>query len=629
MSEDAGRSMLKAAVTAYTETGSSWFTDDEFDVLAEEFGYTDTSDIVGDWRVEDHMTPHSPIALTAKALNDWHALIASGKLSDRGTVSTKLDGLSMELQYEGGALRRCLLRGNGISGENVTVNAKYIASVPNQIATTRPTSVWGEVVMSFNNFRTYNAQHAGEGYKTPRNAVSMIRSKTRRVQDLTLLQFVAIDSDLPRETQALRLAELKRLTAKNHPFKRFACVSVVGATWQQVWRMRVDLQRDRGDWAMPMDGLVYVDENLTSCKVKFDPMSAVTEVESVAVQLGRTGVLSFVVRMKPVNLGGVTVRRASGFNAEMLSTVYEGIGPGARVLVSRQGDVIPHVKMVISPSDTPFTPPTQCPVCGSGLEVNGRSLHCGADPLECDGTTAGLVRKYAMSVGIKGLGNAVVSALVSSGAVKSPGDLYGLHPDWLSTLLVSGREFGENRAIRLVNEIQRSGRMTWAQLLGAVGVPGCAGAIMETVAAAFPTPDALLDVTDREIFSLDGIGEERGDAIMSFIETRWGEVIAPLVEVVTLISANGPLKGVTVCVTGATKVPRGKLRSMVLNAGGTFKDSVSRKVNLLVTNDSAATSTKARRARELGIQVVDEAKLLEMMQQDDTTEVDINVDAAF
>lgn len=628
---------LDNAVRAYYDDGESGLTDDEFDALqqhAEAHGVSVKTLVTPPsgtpWTEVRHALPMTGIPTVVRTASELKDLFDAGNIGASGWVSRKLDGLSIELVYRGGALRNAILRGDGIIGEDVIANAQHCRGVPLTVVSDGLHSVRCELVISENNLGIMNQRRESDGrapYKSRRGAVALIRSKTASIHELSLLTAVVVDlawckdpEQFPAELMRLTRIGVKRFIATEH-----GPCSPVGA-----WKFRESVQRTRASNEYQLDGVVYRDAEGRFVKIKFEATAAVATVTEVVEQLGRTGVISPVCKFEAVELLGADVRRASVHNAELIARQLPGLGVGATVLVSRRGDVIPHIERVVSPAEVPWSSSGVCPSCGSTAILDGSIARCSADPGECPGTVIGLMRKFCVEIGTKGFSVGVLTALVGAG-VDTPAQLYTLDAAWLSQLTMPGdQRIGETRADSITREMRAKAEMTLGELLGAVGIPGCAKSVMEAVAARFPDPDSLTSIDEDELMTVPGVGSTRAASIAAFLDTRYRDVLEPLLEVVAIKKTGGPLAGKSFCITlGLLSGSRPQVEARIRAAGGTVKSTVGRGLSFLVCNMPDEGTAKLKRARELNIPIISEKTLIDMLGASGTVESDPDSSDAF
>lgn len=628
---------LEKANRAYYDEGESALTDDEFDALQEHAARMgiDVSTLTPPpsgtpWTIIEHVLPMPGIGTVVRDADELAALFGSGGIGRTGWASHKLDGLSIELVYRDGRIAHAILRGDGIRGEDVCANAKHCRGVPEYILDQRELSIRCELVVSENNLGIMNERREADGrraYKSRRGAVALVRSKTATIHELQLLTAVVVDVPWSKDPGAFpaALLALVRTGVKRFIHAEHTPCNPVGA-----WKFRDSVQRTRAQVQYQLDGVVFRDAEGRFAKFKFEATAAVTTVVAIVEQLGRTGVIAPVCEFEPVELLGAEVKRASVHNAELVARELPGLGIGAIVLVSRRGDVIPHIESVVSKAVDPWSPSGRCPSCGSEAIVDGSIARCSADPGECPGTVIGLMRKFCMEIGTKGLSTGVLTALVGAG-IDTPAQLYTLDASWLSQLIMPGdQRIGETRADAIIREMASKAVMTLGELLGAIGIPGCAKSVMEAVAAKFPDASSLAMIDEAELMAVPGVGPTRAASIAAFLDTRYRDVIEPLLEVVSIRRTGGPLAGSSFCITLAlSSGSRPQVEARIRAAGGTVKSSVGRDLSYLVCNTPDENTTKLKRARELGVPIISEEKLLSMLGMSAPAEPEPDVSDAF
>lgn len=616
------KDQLTQAVASYYDDGEAEFTDDEFDALQEharrrgvEISTMSPPPVGSPWAVVEHAFPMPGIDLVLRTPIELKEAFEAGSIGRNGWTSHKLDGLSLELVYTGGELRQAILRGDGMRGEDVVVNALHLQGVPRLITRTLPTSIRCEVVISTNNLEILNDRREADGkkrYSSKRSAVAMIRARSANQHDLKLLAAVVVNIPWLANDRAKYGSELSTLAGNG--VKKFLHVTHVPCNPAQAWKYRNHAQESRGQLPYQLDGVVYVDDELRMAKLKFDPTAAVTKVIEIVEQLGRTGVVSPVCRFEPVELIGASVQRASAHNAELIERELHGLGVGATILVSRRGDVIPHVERVVEPADVPWVPSGKCPSCGSDVITDGSTARCSADPGECPGTVVGLMRKFCVEIGTKGLNAGVLTAMVVAG-IDTPAQLYSLDAARLSQVMMAGgQRIGEARASAIVAEMASKTEMTLGLLLGAISIPGCAKSVMEAVAEKFPDVEQLETIDQEELVAVPGVGPTRAAAIAAYLDTRYADIIEPLLQVVTVVNPSGPLSGSSVCITlGLNSGSRPQVEARIRAAGGKVKSSVGKGLTYLVCNYPDENTAKLKAAKAHGIKIISEQELLEII----------------
>ena len=632
---------LSQARDAYYHTGTSDLTDDEYDALklhAEKSGIV-ISNLAPppkgtDWTVIRHRRPMESMPACATTGEEMKTL--AKKHGDLGYTSLKYDGLSIELQYTDTNLTAAVLRGDGLEGEDVLANVIHMACVPKKVPVAGEFSVYGELVVSWNNLKALNEYRTDDGknpYKSPRNAVALVRSKKVPRHWLPLLRIRVFDvfpRPFNRQDECMGYVQQLNMHLAGTATHKFDPVDVERQTATEAWASLGEASGVRSNLQYQVDGLVFRTDSGDYIKLKFPAEAAITTVIDVVEQLGRTGVVSPVVHFEPVKLVGADIKRATGHNADLMATRLIGLGPGATVMISRRGDVIPHVEEVITPSKIPWSPSLVCPSCGAEVVQEGAIRRCSADPGSCSGTSAGLLIKFCKEMGIDGFGPGIVYALLSSKLVSNPPDLFLMDAQIVAEIeQPGGGRIGKSTATKLVNRVWEKQNVGWGELLGSVGIPGCGKSVMEDVAREYPDPESLRDATVEGLCTVNGIGAERARKILAYIDTRWDDVIGPLVQIVNLKRQAGTLEGSVFCITmGLHSCGRTEMEAKIRSAGGGVKGSVSGKVTHLICNQPNAGTSKLKRATQLGIPIISETDLLAMMGTE-FEEPEVDEDAEF
>ena len=573
----------------------------------------------------------------------------------------KFDGLAISLRYERGELVQAATRGDGETGEDVTENVRTIRSIPMRLRGRAPEllEVRGEIYMHRADFDRMNERQRGAGQRTyvnPRNAaagaVRQLDPKVTARRPLTFsahgfgriegLGLPAKHSDLLTESEALGL-----------PVNGDREV-VLGADGLIEYHRRIAARRE----ALPfdIDGVVYKVNSLElqrrlgyvareprwAIAHKYPAQEQSTLVEGIVVQVGRTGTLTPVARLKPVFVGGVTVTNATLHNEDELRR--KDVWVGDTVIVRRAGDVIPEVvgvreKGARNPSDR-FEMPQQCPVCGSPVvRVSGEAATRCTGGLYCKAQRKQTLLHFASrrAMDIEGLGEKLVDQLVERGLVTNPADLYKLDAATLETL----ERMGEKSAQNLVSNIERSREALLHRFIYALGMPGVGEEVAKILARHFGSVEALAQAdwaslaADKEAVRKDnaqrkkrgeparevpveGIGPELMDSIEKFMrEPHNREVLARLTGVISIQGTPATRTAAaakTFVLTGSlSSMTREEAQAALEARGHKVAGSVSKKTDYVVAGADAGS--KLDKARSLGVAVLDEAQFLELLKR--------------
>jgi len=565
------------------------------------------------------------------------------KVVDEGRVEyvlqPKLDGVSIELVYERGVLARAVTRGDGRQGEGVTENARTIASIPRRLAdggAPHPSllAVRGEVLMSLRAFEALNAallEGGEEPFANPRNATSgALRQLDSAITASRPLECLAYDV-LAVRGAAFRTDADALDALKGWGFRLPDRVERVRSL-DGILAYHAGFRRDRDTLDYEIDGVVVklndlderVDLGMTShhprwaIAFKFEPRKEVTRVDRIVVSVGRTGVLTPLALLLPVEVGGVTVSRASLHNREEVGR--KDVREGDLVRVQRAGDVIPQVVEVIPETDrergAPFRMPERCPSCGTPVGVIGPFTVC-SNRLGCPAQLKGRIAHFASrsALDIEGLGEETAALLVERGLVRDLADLFHLTAGQLSEL----PGFAEKSASKLVSGIQTARSTELQRLVYGLGIPEVGATVARDLAAHFRSFMALRDAGPDELQAVRGIGPKMTEQILGFFrDSATQRALDRLYAEMRDLSAPevggaGPLGGKRFVFTGTlSTMGREEAKEAVEAAGGRAVSAVSKETDYLVVGEGGGG--KAEKAVKLGIPVLDEAAFLDLLR---------------
>jgi DNA ligase (NAD+) len=547
-------------------------------------------------------------------------------------VEPKLDGLAVEICYDKAVLTRGATRGDGLVGENVTANIRSIKSIPLSLTNNySPTSsdyrVRGEVVMSKKAFSELNERRESEGkslFVNPRNAAAgalrQLDSKVTSERNLRFFSYDLIvdDDDIQSQSDKSNLL-LYALRIPAVPQYKCHGIEEVLKSIQSIEEKRKELQFDIDGAVIKVNSMLYQKSlGFTgrapkwAIAFKFKAEQRETQILDIQVQVGRTGVLTPVAIMKPILVGGVTVEKATLHNQDMLDA--KNVNVGDYVIIQRAGDVIPEVvKVSRKNSDGVFQLPDLCPVCGANVvRIEGEaakrcsSVACPAKVVE------GI--KHAVSrdcLNIDGLGDKVVDQLVSERVIKNLSDLFSLHPMHLIGL----PGFGEKKAVKLVESIQKARSTTFPRFIFSLGIFGVGKEVAKLIADVYADLDALSCSTSKELQEIPTIGPETAKSIRAFFDNTDNLEYANKVYSFLSFSKNDKkkvtsdkFKGKTFVITGNHLSERDSLKQLIIDNGGKCAGSVSKKTSALVAGVEAGPK-KLAAAKELSIPVWSESDL--------------------
>lgn len=555
----------------------------------------------------------------------------------------KLDGLAISLVYERGVLHQGATRGDGRRGEDVTLQVRTIRSIPLRLqgdGWPEVLEVRGEVFLPRGGFEAINTRALAEGGKTfanPRNAAAgSLRQLDPRVTaerplEMFCYGFGIVEGGRLADTQSGSLALLKGWGLRISPELRVlegvdACVAY-----------HREIEGRRARLAYDIDGVVLKLDSLADQETmgfvsraprwavacKFPPQEELTRVIDIQVQVGRTGALTPVARLEPVQVAGVSVTNATLHNEDEIRR--KDIRIGDTVIVRRAGDVIPQVMGVVRdrrPSDArEFVMPTSCPICGSDvIRGEGEAASRCTGGLFCPAQRKETIRHFASrrAMDIEGLGDKLVDQLVDRHLVDNPVDLYSLDQETLAGL----ERMGEKSAANLIEALSRSRQTTLARFLFGLGIREVGEATAQALASHFGDLECLAEASEEELTEVPDVGPVVAAQIHAFFRQAHNrEVIQGLQAAgVTWPPVNRRptvkrlLAGKTLVITGTLSRPRDEIKEALQAAGAKVTGSVSAKTDYLVAGEDPGS--KLAKARELGVRVVTEEELAGLLGGD-------------
>ncbi|MBS0232422.1 MAG: NAD-dependent DNA ligase LigA [Proteobacteria bacterium] len=581
------------------------------------------------------------------------------------TSEPKIDGLSISIRYEHGELIQAATRGDGTEGENVTANIKTVRDIPHTLKgknVPEVIDVRGEIYLGDDDFEKLNAAQAKNGDKVfanPRNAAAgSLRQLDPSITAKRPLKFFAYAwgaaSKLPADTQAGVVAAFKHWGLPVNPLMRIA------AKTEALLAFYHDIESKRASLGYDIDGVVYKVNRLDyqerlgfvsrsprwAIAHKFAAEQATTVLEKIDIQVGRTGALTPVAKLKPVTVGGVVVSNATLHNEDEIAR--KDIREGDTVVVQRAGDVIPQVVEVVRdkrPAHShPFKFPTVCPVCGSHAvreseEETGKvdvvrrctgGLIC---PAQVKERLKHFVSRNALD--IEGLGTEKIEFFFETGRIKSPADIFTLEArDQASDEpLMKVRGFKETSVRKLFAAIDARRNVPLDRFLYALGIRHIGETTAKDLAKAYGTLEALRAAVEaaikggkdseayRDIDNIEGIGETVVDALIDFFDERHNqEQLSALLREITVTPyvraqlKETPVTGKTVVFTGTLmKLTRNEAKAQAERLGAKVSGSVSKKTDYVVAG--AEAGSKLDNARALGVTVLDEDAWLALIGQ--------------
>jgi len=561
-------------------------------------------------------------------------------------VEPKFDGLAISIVYEHGLLSQAATRGDGYSGEDVTSNIRTVRAIPMRLPTPQPPAlleIRGEVLMLKRDFERLNQQQLARGDKlfaNPRNAAAgSLRQLDPRITATRPLSFFAygIGSTQGAPEFSTHAAMMDYLAGLHLPVAKERAV-VRGLEGLMAYYRRIGEQRD----SLPydIDGVVYKVNLLAQQRElgfvsraprfaiahKFPAQEALTVVEAIEVQVGRTGAITPVARLKPVFVGGVTVTNATLHNQDEITR--KDVRAGDTVSVRRAGDVIPEVVRVIAERRPPGTSPYDllqaighaCPVCGSHvIRLEDEAVARCSGGLYCPAQRKQALLHFASrrAMDIEGLGDKLVDQLVDQGLVHTLADIYRLD----SATYAGLERMAEKSAANLIDALEQSKHTTLARFLYALGIRNVGEATAKDLARHFGNLRSIMGAGLETLQQVPDVGPVVAEAIVQFFaEPHNQQVIAQLLQAGIhwqegegAAASEGPLTGKTLVLTGTLPdLTRDEAKDRIEAAGGKVAGSVSKKTDYVVAGSDAGS--KLEKAQALGVTILDQAGLMELLK---------------
>ncbi|MFQ6370610.1 NAD-dependent DNA ligase LigA [Shewanella sp. YIC-542] len=599
----------------------------------------------------EQVTHLKPMLSLDNVFDDTEFAAFHKRVSDRvGDVQyccePKLDGLAVSLLYRNGVLERAATRGDGAVGENITENVRTIKSIPLKLRGAGYPAlleVRGEVFMPRAAFDTLNERARVRNEKlfvNPRNAAAgslrQLDSKITAARSLAFYAYalgvVEPEDFAMADTHRAQLAQFQQWGFPVSSEIRLAdSLAEVQHYYQQIMTRRPDL-------AFDIDGVVFKVNSIAAQQTlgfvaraprwaiayKFPAQEEMTVLEGVDFQVGRTGAVTPVARLKPVFVGGVTVSNATLHNADEIDRL--GVKVGDTVIIRRAGDVIPQVVAVVPekrPADAkPIAFPSQCPVCGSLVErIEGEAVARCSGGLFCKAQRKEAIKHFASrkAMDVDGLGDKIVEQLIDKELIESPADLFRLSVSTLASLERMGIKSAEN----LKAALMAAKTTTLPKFLYALGIREVGEATAANLANHFKTLPALQQATVEQLMAVEDVGNVVAQHVVHFFaQPHNQQVIAALLsdeiaihwpDIITPDADTLPLKGQTWVLTGTlTQFSRSDAKAKLEALGAKVAGSVSKNTHCVVAGEAAGS--KLAKASELGIRVIDENALLALLQ---------------
>lgn len=578
-------------------------------------------------------------------LRDWERRVQelSGQSDLEYMCELKLDGMSLALVYGDGRLERGITRGDGSVGEDVTLNVRTVRSIPLSLAKEKlkkagipaDFEVRGEMLMPLAAFRKLNEEREKQGltvFANPRNfTAGTVRQLEPSITAQRRMDFFAYfllkDGQTFFDRQSKAMDALEAAGFKVNPNRRLA------KNLDEVWKFIQSWEAKREALPYEIDGIVIkVDRTAWQRELgftgkaprwaiayKYAARGGVTKIENIEPQVGRTGKLTPVARLIPIPIGGTMVANATLHNMDVIERL--GVKIGDWVEVERGGDVIPKVVKVVEDKDHPrghknFEMPEHCPVCGGNVvrtagEADHRCVNANC-PAKLQGAILHFASRHVMN--IDGLGEALVNQLTERGLVKNVADLYKLTKESLLEL----ERMGEKSAENVLGEIADSKKLPLERVIYGLGIRFVGERTAQFLAEHFGSLDAIMHASAEELEEVNEVGPRIAESIVEFFADEHNRRLVDDLRKAGLTftgqkkEKGTKLAGKTFVLTGTlARHTRDEAKKMIEDAGGRVSGSVSKKTDYVVAGSDAGS--KLDKARELGVSVIDEEKLEELV----------------
>jgi len=539
----------------------------------------------------------------------------------------KFDGASMNLLYENGKLVRAITRGDGVIGEEVTDNVRTIRSVPLSIEYQGEIEIRGEVVIRKDDFEAINKERLAQRstlFANPRNAAAgslrQLDSSVTAKRRLVFYPWGLGVNTLEQKSLSEKMDFIYALGFLQPPYSQ-ACQTI-----EEIEAFYHFLISKRDKIPMMMDGMVLKVDDVVKqeqlgytvkvpkwmCAYKFPAVEKVTRVNAITLQVGRTGVITPVAEVEPVDVDGAIIARATLHNFDEIER--KGLKIGDSVILIRSGDVIPKITKVLidrrDGTEIEIFRPISCPTCGSELLDEGTLIKC--QNLDCPDRVVNSIIHFAKKgcMNIDGLGSRIVEILVTKGKIKDILGLYSLKYEDLEGL----EGFKEKRIHKLLDAIVDTKGVALAKLISAMGIEHIGAVASKSIALEFGL--GLVDVTEEQLIEIDGIGVEMANSFVEFMRVnrefvlKLFDEIEPTVEE-KIQAIENPFKDKTVVLTGTMSVSRGVVKEMLEKLGAKVSGSVSKKTDFLVYGEDAGS--KYDKAMKLGVASLTENAMRDML----------------
>lgn len=568
--------------------------------------------VPSEWKKAKHQIPMGSLdkVNTPAELTKWADDMAG---DEELFVTEKLDGLSIEVIYEDGSLHQAITRGDGETGEDITVNVVKMGGVSSHLKDKFTGSLRGEIIMKKSIHQKHFADKAN-----PRNAASGTSKRLDGVgvEHLDIL-FYQVLGDVDFKTEVKQFEWLKKHGCGVPNYWTFKKVDEVN----KHWRTYQDVNRDKLDY--DIDGLVVRLNDMAkqialgdkdmrpkgAIAFKFDNEARESVIRAITWQVGNSGRITPVATVDPVVLVGATVTRASIYNMSYIEELQLDIG--ATVLVARANDVIPRIEELVKGTGKIAQPPSNCPECNGKTHMDGENLVC-TNTQKCPAQIIGRIKNWVKELNLLEWGDTLVEKLVQSKKVVDVADLYKLTVDDLANL----DRMGQKSAQKCYDILWANTDIPLDIFLGALSIPMIGGSTIRAIMnAGCDTLEKFGQLSASNFEQVPGVGPTKAKFLADGLVHNQKMILSILDLGVTIkAKIHGTMTGKSVCFTGSMKNKRPVLEKMAADAGADIKGSVGKGLTYLVIADPSSTSAKAQAARKVGTTLISEDEFLDLVK---------------
>lgn len=635
--------MLNKAAKAYYNTGEEVMSNMEYDRLYDELAVLEKEtgivmadsptinvgyEILSELPKEVHEKPMLSLNKT-KSVDE----LAEFAGDNRSLLSWKLDGLTIVLTYNNGSLVKAVTRGNGEVGEVITQNAKVFKNIPLSISFKGQLIIRGEALIKYSDFKKINEkiEDVDAQYKNPRNlcsgSVRQLNSEIAASRNIYFYAFSVVtvegaDFDNSREKQFVWLKNMG-----------FDVVHYVVVNKNNIHQEVQNFASKIEDNDLPSDGLVLIYDNISygeslghtakfprdSIAYKWADETAETKLVDIEWSASRTGLINPVAIFEPVELEGTTVTRASVHNVSIVEELKLGIGD--RILVYKANMIIPQIAENLTGSGK-IVVPKKCPVCGENTKIRQTNdikyLICPNDECQAKKIKSFVLLASRNALNIEGLREATLEKFIQEGYIKEFSDIY--HLDRYASNIISMEGFGEKSYNNLMSNIEKSRKTTLDRFIYSLGIPNIGASNAKMLTSAFDNDlNKLLKAGKEDLAQIDGVGDIIAESFISYFlnDNRKKEARHLLDELEITDEGNNEeqiFQNMSFVITGTVNnfANRNAVKEYIERRGGKVTSSVSKNTNYLINNDSESSSSKNKKAKELGIPIISEEEFMEL-----------------